>query len=154
MTTFIVNSTECCLFDCCCCFFFSNASMCTHIRGVKKRYSLPPAKQMTSTGWIMQSSNGRRWEEFQYVVLLPGLIQQQFLLFPFMENMLTVPSSPPSAFTIFIGNFIHQRHVKSILFKTIQEVPLLFLAPKDNNDFSHCSFIRKVPPTPYHPSCG
>ena len=31
-------------------FFQSNASMCTHIRGVRKRYSLPLAKQMTSTG--------------------------------------------------------------------------------------------------------
>ena len=72
----------------------------------------------------------------------------------YMENMLTVRSSPLSAFTLFISDFIHQRHVKSILFITMQEVPLLFLAPKDNNDFSHCSFIRKVPPTPYHPSCG
>ena len=31
-------------------FFQSNASMCTHIRGVRKCYSLPLAKQMTSTG--------------------------------------------------------------------------------------------------------
>ena len=31
-------------------FFQSNASMCTHIRGVRKRYSLPLGKQMTSTG--------------------------------------------------------------------------------------------------------
>ena len=50
--TFIVDFTLYCLFHCCCCFIFfqSNASMCTHIRGVRKRYSLPLAKQMTSTG--------------------------------------------------------------------------------------------------------
>ena len=93
--------------------------MCTRIRGVQKRYSLPFAKQMISTGWIMQSSNGRRWAEFQHEVLLPGFIQQQFLLFPYMENMLTVRSSPLSAFTLFISDFTHQRHVKSILFITI-----------------------------------
>ena len=60
--------------------------MCTHIRGVRKRYSLPTTEQMTSTGQIMQSSNGRRWAKFPLVVLLPGFIQQQFRLFPDMEK--------------------------------------------------------------------
>ena len=34
----------------------------------------------------MQSSNGGRWAKFQHLVLLPGFIQQQFRLSPFMEK--------------------------------------------------------------------
>ena len=37
---------------------------------------------------IMQSSNVRRWAKFQHVVLLPGFIQQQLRLIPFMEKKL------------------------------------------------------------------
>ena len=33
----------------------------------------------------------------------------------------------------------------------MQEVSISILAPKDNNDFPHCSFMRKVPPPPYPP---
>ena len=52
--------------------------MCTHICGVQKRYSLPSAEQMTTTGSIMQSGNLKRWPILQHVVLLPGFILQQF----------------------------------------------------------------------------
>ena len=59
--------------------------MCTHIRGVRKRYSLPSETDDIDKK-IMQSSNGRRWAKFQRAVLLPGFIQQQFRLIPFMEK--------------------------------------------------------------------
>ena len=49
--------------------------MCTHIRGVRKLYSLPSETDDIDKK-IMQSSNGRRWAKFQRVVLLPGFIQQ------------------------------------------------------------------------------
>ena len=57
--------------------------MCTHIRGVS--YLLPSEIDDIDRK-IMQSSNGRRGEKFQHVVLLSGFIQQQFRLIPFMEK--------------------------------------------------------------------
>ena len=57
--------------------------MCTHIRGVS--YLLPSETDDIDRK-IMQSSNGRRGAKFQHVVLLPGFIQQQFRLIPFMEK--------------------------------------------------------------------
>ena len=57
--------------------------MCTHIRGVN--YLLPSETDDIDRK-IMQSSNERRWAKFQRVVLLPGFIQQQFRLIPFMEK--------------------------------------------------------------------
>ena len=57
--------------------------MCIHIRGVS--YLLPSETDDIDRK-IMQSSNGRRGTNFQHVVLLPGFIQQQFRLIPFMEK--------------------------------------------------------------------
>ena len=57
--------------------------MHTHIHGV--RYSLPSETDDIDRK-IMQSSNGRRGAKFQRVVLLPGFIQQQLRLIPFMEK--------------------------------------------------------------------
>ena len=57
--------------------------MYTHIRGVS--YLLPSEIDDIDRK-IMQSSNGRRGEKFQHVVLLSGFIQQQFRLIPFMEK--------------------------------------------------------------------
>ena len=57
--------------------------MCTHIRGVS--YLLPSEIDDIDRK-IMQSSNGRRGEKFQHMVLLSGFIQQQFRLTPFMEK--------------------------------------------------------------------
>ena len=37
---------------------------------------------------------------------------------------------------------------ESILCTKFKRYPLLFLAPKDNNNFSYCSFAKKLPPTP------
>ena len=61
--------------------------MCTHIRGVRNLYSFPSETDDIDKK-IMQSSNGRRWAEFQRVVLLPRFIQQQLWLIPFMEKKL------------------------------------------------------------------
>ena len=44
--------------------------MCTDFRGVRKRYSLPSTKQVTSTGKMMQSSNGRRWAMSGFITRL------------------------------------------------------------------------------------
>ena len=57
--------------------------MRTHIHGV--RYSLPSVTDDIDR-IIMQSSNERRGAKFQRVVLLPGFIQQQLRLIPFMEK--------------------------------------------------------------------
>ena len=57
--------------------------MRTHIHGV--RYSLPSVTDDIDRK-IMQSSNERRGAKFQRVVLLPGFIQQQLRLIPFMEK--------------------------------------------------------------------
>ena len=84
LNTFIVGFTLFFLFDF---SFFRELPACALTFVVyEKRYSLPTTEQMTSTGQIMQSSNGRRWAKFPLVVLLPGFIQQQFRLFPDMEK--------------------------------------------------------------------
>ena len=43
---------------------------------------------------------------------------------------------------------------QSILCAVVQEVPLLFLAPADNNNFSLCSFIENIPLPPPPPPVG
>ena len=77
--------------------------MRTHIHGV--RYSLPSETDDIDRK-IMQSSNGRRGAKFQQVVLLPGFIQQQLRLIPFLEKkkFVEVQSEQPSASTHFISN--------------------------------------------------
>ena len=62
-----------------------------------------------------------------------------------------------SVYTFYV-NLIQQRNMdmnfsQSILYTTMQEV-LLFLAPKDNKDFSHCSLIKNFPPISPHPLFG
>ena len=62
-----------------------------------------------------------------------------------------------SVYTFYV-NLIHQQNMnmnfsQSILYTTMQEI-LLFLVPKDNKDFSHCSLIKNFPPISPHPLFG
>ena len=131
--------------------------MCTHIRGVRKLYSLPSETDDIDKK-IRQSSNGRRWAKVQRVVLLPRFIQQQFRLIPFMEkNCEGAKLTAQCVYTFYQLLFIHQCHGKmsfsqGILCTVMHEVPLLFLAPTDNNNLSLCSFTANIPLPPSLPS--
>ena len=100
----------------------------------------------------MESGNGRRWAILQHLVLLPDFILQQFrLIHLWKKNLLSERSWPPNAFTHFIDNFIHQRNVNRNFFRAIfvhqcKRYPFLLSGLKGNNDFSHCSFIKNLPP--------
>lgn len=62
----------------------------------------------------MQSNKGRRWAILQLMVLLQGFIPQQLRLMLLWEKYVN------RAFTHFMINLIHQRHMhysRSILFK-------------------------------------
>ena len=70
------------------CFFFRVTPACALTFGVYIIYFLP--KQMTLTGKIMQSRNGRRWEKFQHLVLLFKItLQNNLNLYNYSQNVLT-----------------------------------------------------------------
>ena len=75
----------------------------------------------------------------------------------FMKKYVNRAKLTASAFIHFIGNFIYQQHVntnfcRAIYVQQCERYPLLFSGPKDNNDFSHRSFIKNPPPPPV--PCG
>ena len=83
------------------------------------------------------------------MVLSPGFILQQFGRIHLWKKYINHAK--------LIGNFIYQQHVNKIFFREIyvqqcKRYPLLFSGPKDNNDFSHCSFMKNPPPPLV--SCG
>ena len=129
--------------------------MCTHICGVRKRYSIPSAEQMTSTGWIMQSGNGRWWAILQHVVLSVGFILQQLRRIHSRKKYIN--RAKLTAHILSVASFTSGMWIwiffKGIYVQQCKRYPLLFSGPKDNNDFSHCSFMNSplLPPPPFVP---
>ena len=100
----------------------------------------------------MQSSNGRRWVILRHVVLLPGFILQQFRRIHLRKkNLLTVRINRRVrlhilSVTSFTSGMWIWIFFRAIFVHQCKRYPLLLSGPKGNNDFSHCSFIKNLPP--------
>ena len=100
----------------------------------------------------MQSGNWKRWAILQHVVLLPGFILQQFRRIHLRKkNLLTVRINRRVrlhilSLTSFTSDMWIWIFFRAIFVHQCKRYPLLLSGPKGNNDFSHCSFIKNLPP--------
>ena len=97
----------------------------------------------------MPFSNGRRWAILQLTVLLPGSIQQQIRLFPFLEKIFQPceVKRPVRLRILSVTSFISEYDFcQNILCTTMQGVSITILTPKDNNNLSISYYIKSFPP--------